>query len=76
MKGNIQWPAVLLVVLKALVAALAAVQADQLLGEPIAQGLQHLGALAALGQPLPGNSALLSNSLALHLFETLPAVSV
>lgn len=74
MKGNISWHAVLLVVVKALLAGLAAISADQLAGQPIAQALRSVGPLAALGQPLP--HALLLNSPVLLPPGTSVSVSV
>lgn len=64
-RKELTWPAVLLVVLRALVLALAGLQADQLAGSPVADALTHVLPLVALGAdlPPPANSALLSNSL-------------
>lgn len=68
-RKDIQWHAVLLVVVKALLAGLAAISADQLAGQPVAHTLRLVGPLAALGAEHPaGNSALLSSSQVPHLF--------
>lgn len=74
MKGNISWPAVLLVVVKALLAGLAAITADQLAGQPVADALRH-AAPAALGRVLPASSVSSSSLLVHPLYETSKVVS-
>lgn len=66
MERHHKWLDVALLVVKALAAALAAITADQLAGQPLAGTVRELLPAAAVARPLPASSVSLSNSLA-HL---------
>lgn len=64
MERHYKWLDVALLVVKALAAALAAITADQLAGQPLAGTVRELLPAAALARPLPASNVSSSNSLA------------
>lgn len=63
MKKEITWLSAVVLLVRFLAAGLAAISADQLLGQPVASTLQRVGPLAALGSPLPPGSSASSLNL-------------